>query len=126
MSDYRECVHIKSDCIHKNCKCSECPMCDLICDEFYDCIDSAIANAERETINGIMALIDKACESYDSLLHKSFDCFEKTEKEHLQAMHLQAIAYFEQRYNQYRYEFKNLIQNYANGERAEQLKEQTE
>lgn len=45
MSESRECVHIKTQCIHPNCKCSECPMTDLICDEFYACIDRCYEEA---------------------------------------------------------------------------------
>ena len=37
---YRECVHIKSACYHENYKCSECPLTELFCDEFYKAIDS--------------------------------------------------------------------------------------
>lgn len=36
---HRECVHIKSTCYHENYKCSECPLTELFCDEFYKAID---------------------------------------------------------------------------------------
>lgn len=36
---HRECVHIKSTCYHENYKCSECPLIELFCDEFYKAID---------------------------------------------------------------------------------------
>lgn len=36
---YRECVHTKSQCHHENYKCSECPLTELFCDEFYKAID---------------------------------------------------------------------------------------
>ena len=39
MTEYRECVHTKSQCHHENCKCSECPLTELLCDEFYKAID---------------------------------------------------------------------------------------
>lgn len=36
---HRECVHIKSTCYHEDYKCSECPLTELFCDEFYKAID---------------------------------------------------------------------------------------
>lgn len=43
--EYRECVHTKSKCYHKNCKCSECPLAELFCDEFYKAIDRCYIEA---------------------------------------------------------------------------------
>lgn len=42
---YRECVHIKSTCYHENYKCSECPLTELFCDEFYKAIDRCYEEA---------------------------------------------------------------------------------
>lgn len=38
-TEYRECVHTRTECHHENCKCSECPLTELFCDEFYIAID---------------------------------------------------------------------------------------
>lgn len=38
-TEYRECVHTRTGCHHENCKCSECPLTELFCDEFYTAID---------------------------------------------------------------------------------------
>lgn len=45
MAEYRECVHTKSQCHHENCKCSECPLTELLCDEFYKAIDRCYEEA---------------------------------------------------------------------------------
>jgi hypothetical protein len=42
---YRECVHIKSTCYHEDYKCSECPLTELLCDEFYEAIDRCYEEA---------------------------------------------------------------------------------
>lgn len=42
---HRECVHINSTCYHENCKCSECPLTELFCDEFYKAIDRCYEEA---------------------------------------------------------------------------------
>ena len=42
---YRECVHTKSQCHHENYKCSECPLTELFCDEFYKAIDRCYEEA---------------------------------------------------------------------------------
>ena len=42
---HRECVHIKSTCYHENYKCSECPLTELFCDEFYKVIDMCYEEA---------------------------------------------------------------------------------
>lgn len=42
---HRECVHIKSTCYHEDCKCSECPITELLCDEFYKAIDRCYEEA---------------------------------------------------------------------------------
>lgn len=34
-----ECVYTRTECHHQGCKCSECPITELICDEFNDCLD---------------------------------------------------------------------------------------
>lgn len=44
-AEYRECVHTKSQCHHENCKCSECPLTELFCDEFYKAIDRCYEDA---------------------------------------------------------------------------------
>lgn len=44
-AEYRECVHTKATCHHKECKCSECPLTELFCDEFYKAIDSCYTEA---------------------------------------------------------------------------------
>lgn len=44
-TEYRECVHIKSTCYHENYKCSECPLTELFCDEFYKAIDRCYEEA---------------------------------------------------------------------------------
>lgn len=35
----RECVHTRASCHHTESKCSECPMTELFCEEFYRAID---------------------------------------------------------------------------------------
>lgn len=82
MSDYRECVHIKADCIHKSCKCSECPMTDLICDEFYACIDrcheeayadgclAGIELGEKQTIEKGRQMVTNAYEEMRRMARK--------------------------------------------------------
>ena len=42
---YRECIHTKSQCHHENYKCSECPLTELFCDEFYKAIDRCYEEA---------------------------------------------------------------------------------
>ena len=44
-AEQRECVHTKATCHHKECKCSECPLTELFCDEFYKAIDSCYTEA---------------------------------------------------------------------------------
>ena len=44
-TEHRECVHTKSQCHHENYKCSECPLTDLFCDEFYTAIDRCYEEA---------------------------------------------------------------------------------
>lgn len=53
----RECVHIKSTCYHENYKCSECPLTELFCDEFYKAIDRCY---EEAYANGFLAGMDLA------------------------------------------------------------------
>lgn len=43
--EYRECVHTRTKCHHENCKCSECPLTELFCDEFYTTIDRCYEDA---------------------------------------------------------------------------------
>lgn len=43
--EYRECVHTRTECHHENCKCSECPLTELFCDEFYTAIDRCYEDA---------------------------------------------------------------------------------
>ena len=44
-TEYRECVHTRTKCHHENCKCSECPLTELFCDEFYTAIDRCYDDA---------------------------------------------------------------------------------
>ena len=44
-TEYRECVHTRTECHHENCKCSECPLTELFCDEFYTAIDRCYEDA---------------------------------------------------------------------------------
>ena len=44
-TEYRECVHTRTECHHENCKCSECPLTELFCDEFYIAIDRCYEDA---------------------------------------------------------------------------------
>lgn len=44
-AERRECVHTKATCHHKECKCSECPLTELFCDEFYKAIDRCYEEA---------------------------------------------------------------------------------
>ena len=44
-TEYRECVHTKTKCHHENYKCSECPLTELFCDEFYTAIDRCYEDA---------------------------------------------------------------------------------
>ena len=54
---HRECVHTKSQCHHENCKCSECPLTELFCDEFYKAIDRCY---EEAYASGCLAGMDLA------------------------------------------------------------------
>lgn len=44
-TEYRECVHTRTKCHHENYKCSECPITELFCDEFYTAIDRCYEDA---------------------------------------------------------------------------------
>lgn len=44
-TEYRECVHTRTKRHHENCKCSECPLTELFCDEFYTAIDRCYVDA---------------------------------------------------------------------------------
>jgi len=59
---YRECVHIKSTCYHENYKCSECPLTELFCDEFYLAIDRCYENAYANGCLAGMELAQSAAE----------------------------------------------------------------
>lgn len=41
----RECVHTRAACHHRESKCSECPITELFCDEFYKAIDRCYEDA---------------------------------------------------------------------------------
>lgn len=41
----RECVHTRASCHHRELKCSECPLTELFCDEFYVAIDRCYEDA---------------------------------------------------------------------------------
>ena len=55
--DCRECVHTKTQCHHMEYKCSECPLTELFCDEFYLAIDRCYEDAYA---NGCLASMDLA------------------------------------------------------------------
>lgn len=55
--DCRECVHTKTQCHHMEYKCSECPLTELFCDEFYLAIDRCYEDAYA---NGCLAGMDLA------------------------------------------------------------------
>lgn len=55
--DCRECVHTKSQCHHMEYKCSECPLTELFCDEFYLAIDRCY---EEAYASGCLAGMDLA------------------------------------------------------------------
>lgn len=55
--DCRECVHTKAQCHHMEYKCSECPLTELFCDEFYLAIDRCYEDAYA---NGCLAGMDLA------------------------------------------------------------------
>ena len=55
--DCRECVHTKTQCHHMEYKCSECPLTELFCDEFYLAIDRCYEDAY---VNGCLAGMDLA------------------------------------------------------------------
>lgn len=44
-TEYRECVYTRTKCYHENCKCSECPLTELFCDEFFTAIDRCYEDA---------------------------------------------------------------------------------
>lgn len=44
-TEYRECVHTRASCHHTESKCSECPLTELFCDEFYVAIDRCYEDA---------------------------------------------------------------------------------
>lgn len=55
--DCRECVHTKTQCHHMEYKCSECPLTELFCDEFYLAIDKCYEDAYA---SGCLAGMDLA------------------------------------------------------------------
>ena len=55
--DCRECVHTKTQCHHMEYKCSECPLTELFCDEFYLAIDRCYEDAYA---SGCLAGMDLA------------------------------------------------------------------
>lgn len=61
---HRECVHIKSTCYHENYKCSECPLTELFCDEFYKAIDRC---HEEAYASGCLAGMDLAKSETDKI-----------------------------------------------------------
>lgn len=61
---HRECVHIKSTCYHGNYKCSECPLTELFCDEFYKAIDRCY---EEAYASGCLAGMDLAKSETDKI-----------------------------------------------------------
>lgn len=44
-TEHKECVHTKATCHHEGYKCSECPLTELFCDEFYKAIDRCYEEA---------------------------------------------------------------------------------
>lgn len=57
MSDY-ECVYTRAECHHRGCKCSECPITDLVCDEFNDCLDLSYQQGKTDAIEELKKLSD--------------------------------------------------------------------
>ena len=55
--DCRECAHTKAQCHHMEYKCSECPLTELFCDEFYKAIDRCY---EEAYASGCLAGMDLA------------------------------------------------------------------
>ena len=55
--DCREYVHTKAQCHHMEYKCSECPLTELFCDEFYKAIDRCY---EEAYASGCLAGMDLA------------------------------------------------------------------
>ena len=62
-TEHRECVHIKSTCYHENYKCSECPLTELFCDEFYKAIDRCYEEAYASGCLAGMDLIKAEAEA---------------------------------------------------------------
>lgn len=54
-TERRECVHTKATCHHEGYKCSECPLTELFCDEFYKAVDRCY---EEAYANGCLAGIE--------------------------------------------------------------------
>lgn len=60
---HRECTHIKATCYHENYKCSECPLTELFCDEFYKAIDRCYEEAYASGCLAGMDLIKSEAEA---------------------------------------------------------------
>lgn len=50
------CVYTRAKCHHKGCKCSECPLTDLICDEFDECLDLSYEQGRHDMEKELNAL----------------------------------------------------------------------
>lgn len=55
----RECVHTRASCHHRGLKCSECPLTELFCDEFYVAIDRCYEDAMRMLMQVDTSLVMK-------------------------------------------------------------------
>lgn len=66
--DCRECVHTKTQCHHMEYKCSECPLTELFCDEFYLAIDRCYEDAYT---SGCLAGMDLAKSEAEAKLKES-------------------------------------------------------
>lgn len=73
-TEYRECVHTRTKCHHENCKCSECPLTELFCDEFYTAMDrcyedayarGCLAGIELGKAEAVQNVIDAEPTAYD-------------------------------------------------------------
>lgn len=71
--DCRECVHTKTQCHHMEYKCSECPLTELLCDEFYLAIDRCYEDAYA---SGCLAGMDLAKSEVEAKL-KEYESLEK-------------------------------------------------
>lgn len=60
-----ECVYTRAECHHQGTKCSECPLTDLICDEFTDCLDLSYQQGRADAIEERASLLAYICKKYN-------------------------------------------------------------